>query len=681
MASLKLRLFLIALLFLFLPGLAYLYLLEVQRFIISGQKQSQLMMAEGIAAIMHGREDLLALHPPSQNVALSVSPTLTPKKIDGQDSDWEADIPQTAYNGFHLRLAENPYYLFMWVDVSDQKVVLRHPNYLRLDTSDALRLTFLDPQGEKKRYLLTTTHPGPVSVYEMQPDWQYATTGQHDANIQAAMSLRPGGYRMEIKFPKLYLSAATEMRLTVQDVDNAKQRTLVGLQSTQNDQDRLNKLMARSVELEKILSGLHHKQAQVWIVDGNGRVRAEQGGLNQTRMQPMSWWEKWLGLDWQAIEDIPSTTVTRSDAIVQKTLAGQSQMEVRKSSDHRAKILMAAAPIQNESGKVIGAVLIEQSNLQILALQKAVLSKLLVSFGVVILIVYGVLLWFAVSLVSRIHQLKYSLQTILDTRGRIISQRLPSTHKKDELGVLSREIELLLLKLKGYTDYLERMPKVLRHEIHNPLNVIQSALFNLEESQPDLADHKYVKSARRGLNRLESLVNDLTSASSLADALQLEEKESFDVCHLLATYVEHLNLRLAHHRIRLHMDVKQLPFYGNDHRIEQMLDKLLDNAVSFATPDSDILMTLTVGQDITLCISNEGPTIPEEMLPSVLEPMVRVRTLQKSDELHLGIGLYVVQQIVENHHGQVWIANRPDQSGVIVQIRFPRETPLGVSLK
>ena len=89
-----------------------------------------------------------------------------------------------------------------------------------------------------------------------------------------------------------------------------------------------------------------------------------------------------------------------------------------------------------------------------------------------------------------------------------------------------------------------------------------------------------------------------------------------------------------------------------------MLSNLIANAVRYGEPDSTIRVILLERTDvIEMTVENEGPRIPPGDLPGLFEPFRR----GSSSHAHggLGLGLYIVDQIVRAHGGRVRAVSGP----------------------
>jgi K+-sensing histidine kinase KdpD len=110
-------------------------------------------------------------------------------------------------------------------------------------------------------------------------------------------------------------------------------------------------------------------------------------------------------------------------------------------------------------------------------------------------------------------------------------------------------------------------------------------------------------------------------------------------------------------------------------RIEQLLDKLLDNAVGFSSgePVRVCVLVERAAERARIQVVNQGPPLPEG--PAALqlfEPMWSQR--KRTSERHLGMGLYVARVIAEHHGGAIRARNEPPDR-VVFEVTLRRAHP------
>lgn len=175
---------------------------------------------------------------------------------------------------------------------------------------------------------------------------------------------------------------------------------------------------------------------------------------------------------------------------------------------------------------------------------------------------------------------------------------------------------------------------------------------------------------------MESLLTAIRDATSLREALEYDFPETFDIASALSLWLEH-GWRPSYPGVEFICEVppESILVHGDPDRLRQMLEKLIDNAVSFHAAETPVSLQLSAGQDsLELRISNEGNPIAPDMLGHIFNSMVSLRT-QKETTPHLGLGLYIVRTIIEHHHGTIRAENLSDgRTGVCFIVSLPRQT-------
>ena len=104
-------------------------------------------------------------------------------------------------------------------------------------------------------------------------------------------------------------------------------------------------------------------------------------------------------------------------------------------------------------------------------------------------------------------------------------------------------------------------------------------------------------------------------------------------------------------------------------RLEQVVSKLLSNAIKFTPPGGRVSITLErAGAAISLAIHDSGPGIPPNIHTRMFEPFSRADTSITRSHPGLGIGLSLVSNLVERHHGTIEIAT---DGGTRITVRLP----------
>ena len=678
---LRTKLLLLALGVLALPYLSYLQLAEMERLLIQGQSNAQLLTAEGISTLFNDRADLFNDLPVSLEdyESLFVHPIQGPVRLDGRIEDWGevetrmqrfgAEDGEARDGSFSLVLGERDGYLYGFAKILDDTRMYREPSFLRLDNADHVRLSFIRTDGEEGRATITLPRPGVTTAYRMQEDWRYAETGAPAKQIQGYLVETDRGYDIEFELPLSLLGSRRYFGVAFADVDAPTRETREITQTLPTaDKEGFNLVILRSPELLKVIEGLGYSGSRILVIDPQRRVRAETGSpTSGANRQVESDWVYSIG-EW--IRRFSSTVPEAGaiDEIIDLSLAGDP-IALPRTLETGVEVITAAYPIVSKDA-ILGTVLVEQNMDEILAFQYEAIERVMLVSALILLFVFLALFAFSARLAWRIRNLRREAAAAIDEYGRLKTASLQAERGAgDEIGDLSRSVSSVLTRLHQHNTFLENMPRTLRHEINNPLNTLSTSLQHLENESPSAAD-KYLASAKRGVMLIGSIVQNLADAANLEESLQAEELEVIDMQQFLERYVGNLKTTQTHREIVFRGVSHPVLARIADFRVEQLLDKIIDNAIDFHHPGSPIKVQLDDYADsLQITVANRGPVLPAIDGESLFESMVSHRGPQS--RLHFGLGLYVVRVIAEYHGGTVRAANLADGSGVAIMVRLP----------
>lgn len=698
---------LMSLALLVIPWFSYLYLSEMEAFLVESQSEVLLLTAKGISTLLNGRKDLFYDLPlsPEGYEQLYAHALENPIRIDGKDNDWE-DILEFAVkygdtqmtedteqrqSNFSLLLGEHKDQIYALITVEDDSITFRDRNILRLDLSDHIRITFTGLDGKIKKMVISATEPGVTTAYAVDDEWRYAIEGVAENRVQGHVTTNNSGYIMEFRIPLAMLGSTKLFGLAVVDVDEAENRAIKSITGTlpSTETEAIGLVVLKSPEVLKIIRSLGYSGAKIQVIDAQSRVRAEVGSYvaNQIRKpdEPVSssWGDAWFTVVSFLLDSIynlidpalRNVDHTSDDEVIKASLAGTPSFQRRYDKDE-GEMIVAAHPIIAEDD-IIGTVVLRQNTDRILQLRRDALERI-ISFSVLSLIIVVIfILAFSVRLARRIRKLGTETTNAIDSYGRLQTNRLKSeTRSGDEIGDLARSISSMLSKLHQHNQFLENMPRTLRHEINNPLNTLSTSLHNLEVADSSTSRAKYLESAKRAVMRIGMIVQNLADAASLEEALESEELEVVDLYQLVQSYMTNCRITHANRKFEYRGTSHNVLAKVSDYRIEQLLDKLIDNAIDFSEPDSTIVMGLTKDdRNLNLFVSNRGICIPNDVLGSVFDSMVSIRDSTPDNRLHFGMGLYVVRVIAEHHGGSVSATNLLNEQGVTIRVSLPLHHP------
>lgn len=241
----------------------------------------------------------------------------------------------------------------------------------------------------------------------------------------------------------------------------------------------------------------------------------------------------------------------------------------------------------------------------------------------------------------------------------------PGNHEYDELTRLNNELANVQREMARKNAELERVNEqknrfvgMAAHDLRSPLGVILNYAEFLEAEAvltPEQRD--FVTVIKRTSRFMLGLVDDLLDVSTIeAGRLELN-REPTD----LVALVEHtvmLNRTLASPKqitIAFHPPVEPLaPMLLDPGKMQQVLNNLISNAVKFSPPGSavDVAMEVT-GDQVMIGVRDQGPGIADDQRAKLFKPFSKTGARPTGGERSTGLGLMIVQRIVQGHGGEV----------------------------
>ena len=112
--------------------------------------------------------------------------------------------------------------------------------------------------------------------------------------------------------------------------------------------------------------------------------------------------------------------------------------------------------------------------------------------------------------------------------------------------------------------------------------------------------------------------------------------------------------------------------FGHDSRLAQVVNNLIDNAVSFSPEGGTVTVAIRTDEErITVTVMDEGPGIRGD-ISRIFQRFYTDRPDGEHFGDHSGLGLAISKQIVEAHGGSITAENRSDRSGALFTVRLKR---------
>ena len=295
---------------------------------------------------------------------------------------------------------------------------------------------------------------------------------------------------------------------------------------------------------------------------------------------------------------------------------------------------------------------------------------------------------------------------LMSSTGKLLG--ILTTHFSEPHRPSEQELRLMDLLARQTADYLERIRveeerehllsrehelretaeeanrlkdeflAIMSHELRNPLNVIlgyAELLLRADEIRGSEGLKRMADAVRRNAVAQSKLIRDLLDLSRLRSGKLELNRETVSPVTSIENAIETVRMDAAAKEITIEVNAPDdLLFVQADPvRLEQIIWNLLNNSVKFTPKGGRITVRLEEdANEIVLTVSDNGQGIDTSFLPHIFEIFRQADAGTNRAQTGMGIGLAVVQQLVELHGGSVSAYSAGANKGATFTIRLPR---------
>ena len=225
------------------------------------------------------------------------------------------------------------------------------------------------------------------------------------------------------------------------------------------------------------------------------------------------------------------------------------------------------------------------------------------------------------------------------------------------------------------------------HDLKTPLSIIlgsASSLAGLKSSLSSDTTQDLLNSILEEGQRLNQFIANLLDMSRVKSEEIRPKRQLVELEDIVGSALHRAERVLSRHRVVLRMP-EDLPFLELDPVLtEKVLFNVLENAAKY-TPEGSKVTVSAVQQEniIAVCISDEGPGIPEDQMAHLFQKFHRIET-GNWKPAGTGLGLAICRGFLQAMGGSITASNRHNRNGAVFTIKFPtalQESPQGTSAK
>ena len=249
-------------------------------------------------------------------------------------------------------------------------------------------------------------------------------------------------------------------------------------------------------------------------------------------------------------------------------------------------------------------------------------------------------------------------------------------HKPVDPRILKNKVETFYqlcrqrLELAETLRFHETFVATVGHDLKNPLNSIVMASQILATQTDDVKQQEMAGRIRRSAQRMASMIDELYDLSRcrLDGGLALRQR--------LVELSPAIQRVVDEHRLSANVPIEYreeggVKVYCDDIRMTQLISNLIGNALKHGTPGAPVEVRLAANDtEVEIAVHNAG-AIAEDVKKSLFDPFVS-SDRKRGGKDGLGLGLYIVEQIVRAHDGRIEVHSSLEE-GTTFMVRVPRD--------
>ena len=258
--------------------------------------------------------------------------------------------------------------------------------------------------------------------------------------------------------------------------------------------------------------------------------------------------------------------------------------------------------------------------------------------------------------------------------GANLSQRIPVSEVKDEIGQLALTFNSMMDRLESSFTQMRQFSSDASHELRTPLTVLkgQSELALGKQRKPE-EYQEVISSNLEEVQYMSKVLEDLFLLSKSDENQIALDFESVDLKSLIEEVCKHAEIIASEKNIKIVIAyLEPVQVYGDPVRLRQMIWNVVVNGIKYTQHDGEVKISVQdKGDGVLIIIQDNGIGISEEDLPLVFNRFYRVDKARSRQEGGTGLGLSICKFIVGAHKGNINLESKLGE-GTKFKITLPK---------
>ena len=239
--------------------------------------------------------------------------------------------------------------------------------------------------------------------------------------------------------------------------------------------------------------------------------------------------------------------------------------------------------------------------------------------------------------------------------------RVHNTNREDEIGELIDAFNAMADSLQKTEQQRREFIANISHELKTPMTTIAGYADGILDGviSPE-EERQYLSIISAESRRLSRLVRRMLDVSQLQSRDLIKQKVPFDLSESMRRALVSMEKKITSRGLDVEVQIPEDPVIvlGDNDLLTQVVYNLLENAAKFADQGSALFLGLDQqGEKAVVTVRNTGETIPAEELPLLFERFHKADKSRSGDKDSVGLGLYIVRTILEQHREKITAAS------------------------
>ncbi len=235
------------------------------------------------------------------------------------------------------------------------------------------------------------------------------------------------------------------------------------------------------------------------------------------------------------------------------------------------------------------------------------------------------------------------------------------------LKPLKTEFNAMAQRLQQLNENNQLMSQAVSHELRTPLSRLRFALDMIQGRKDQQQREQDIKRMEADLDDMEDLINELLNYSRLDKQPAIEQEP----VKIEALIEQRIQRRVdANCQIKFNAQQNEKLIAGDHDYLCKLVDNLIQNACRYA--QQNVLVSCRWGDTrFYLSVEDDGPGVSEDQVEQIFKPFYRVKNQSVKKSSGFGLGLAIVNRIVQWHAGSVHVYKSTKLGGACFEVSLP----------